>query len=558
MDTPLSSAPSELGPTLTTTPAPTLAHTQARAEKKTRLNLSKSMQSLKKKKGDKIHGRERSSSMSDEVPPVPAMPLPVPTHQPQKPAVAARTQQTPAVSQQKSGGFAAFLRKLTGRSSSPSPASSDRAKLEKRKTMVVPPSAKPKLGKLDTAGARGTAGPASAPVLSLSAPVGGTPAPGLASAVELSTPEPLPAVAPGFVPAPAAEKAEGVHGAEVDPCNIPLPPSPSLSPERNLPSQQSVNSAPSSPVVAMLPPGAAAPCVFGSGSPTQATQQRSVSGRSVGQPMLSLEGLEFDEEEEPATAVPAVAAGPRSPVQATPASPGSPISHTTFTASTPIASSTPTLPGTPTSPASKQSETERSDVVRPLPAPIRIPSINHPRSGGAPASASTLASTTTTSTSTGERIVTPTEPVAGGKMDLRGQPLVQMRSLSPPGGSLPDAGSARGRGKGLTAGTGGEFGEMGKKEKGWRKSMINLSGTLNGSASRRQSQKPPPATRAPPQVQPPTSHDAYAAQQQRLARNPGRVSCAPVVYRTGAEAVGRGRMVISKEDEDMAETFFMS
>ncbi|ALO69607.1 hypothetical protein CNK01935 [Cryptococcus deneoformans JEC21] len=89
-----------------------------------------------------------------------------------------------------------------------------------------------------------------------------------------------------------------------------------------------------------------------------------------------------------------------------------------------------------------------------------------------------------------------------------------------------------------------EFGLSGEKRgnnKSWRRSMRNLSEALN----RRSSFKPPP-----------TSYDAYMTHQRRMADR--RQGCAPTVYRTGAQAVLEAINNLEEEDEMMAEKFFMS
>ncbi|UOH83879.1 hypothetical protein LQV05_006617 [Cryptococcus neoformans] len=78
-------------------------------------------------------------------------------------------------------------------------------------------------------------------------------------------------------------------------------------------------------------------------------------------------------------------------------------------------------------------------------------------------------------------------------------------------------------------------------DKSWRRRMTNLSETLNRRSSSSKS--------------PPTSYDAYMTHQRRIAGL--RQACAPTVYRTAAQAV-RGAINDLEEEDELAETFFLS
>ena len=54
--------------------------------------------------------------------------------------------------------------------------------------------------------------------------------------------------------------------------------------------------------------------------------------------------------------------------------------------------------------------------------------------------------------------------------------------------------------------------------------------------------------------EPPSSYDAYALHQKRIANN--RVSCAPILASNATIAAGLSK-IEDDEGRDMAETFFM-
>ena len=58
-------------------------------------------------------------------------------------------------------------------------------------------------------------------------------------------------------------------------------------------------------------------------------------------------------------------------------------------------------------------------------------------------------------------------------------------------------------------------------------------------------------SRAPP----PTSYDNYVAHQRRMAQN--RVSCAPTIH-SRASLAAEAREIMDKDEQEMAETFFMA
>ncbi|WWD22350.1 hypothetical protein CI109_106841 [Kwoniella shandongensis] len=431
-----------------------------------RLNLSKSMQSLRKKKSDK-GGRERASSVTEKVPPVPSLPAekksappPAPVHSQSVNNAAKR----PPLQSAKSGSFSSFLRKLTGRSSTASEPTKD-ATLTKRKSMMftstttTAPAAKPKLGRLNTASLSNLKGSANTPK-STTAPLSST-----------ST------VKPALPPTVTEESAP----KETDPCMIALPPSPDIGP------------------VATLPAGAAAPVDFSAAptSPVMTISPSATVNRKKPETMLSLEGFEFEGEVEDM------------PTEG----------HSSSSEGETLV---------------VREESEKHDVVKPL-APIRIPaSLGVDISKRGPASATSPTSASTLGSSIETKIQTPTSAVS----ELSSGEGMKLAGSSPP--------------RKAPVGVGLGLAELGRKESKWRKSVIGLSEKTN-SMSRRQTQKASPPKRAPP----PTSHDAYIARQQRIAAN--RTSCAPTLHSTASVAASaRGMAHLSKEDEEMAETFFLS
>ncbi|WVW81707.1 hypothetical protein I302_103702 [Kwoniella bestiolae CBS 10118] len=447
--------------------------------KKGRLNLSKSMQTLRKKKGGE-KGRERASSVGEKnAPPVPSLPAVS-----EKPAVpqaktAAPAPSRPPMPTKQSSGFSSFLRKLTGRSATTLPSEksvkedSKSATLAKRKTMAFGTVNKPTLSKIDTS--KNEKGPVSA----ISKASSDRP-------VVVDSPLPITPIAP-----PAKE---------TDPMKIPLPPSPI------------------SEDVPTLPPGAAPPVDFTlSPAPTPAKQSTVTKKKAEG--MLSLEGFEFDEEDE----TPA----PLASVEAPPVL--APVVNTT-------------------SDSLKKEDTESHDVVRPL-EPIKIPSRT---TTNGPASANSIRSSVLSS-SAETKIVTPLSSSSSPPMPAPQARKVSPTSTNPPTGLSPEkiyegikfAGSSPPRK--APVGT-GPMGDLGRKESKWRKSVMNLSDKTK-TAPKRQSAFPPP-----------TSHDAYQAQQARIAKN--RQSCAPTLHSSASiAAAARGQMThmkLSKDEQDMAETFFMS
>ncbi|WVR03357.1 hypothetical protein IAU60_000348 [Kwoniella sp. DSM 27419] len=456
--------------------------------KKNRLNLSKSMQTLRKKKGAE-KGRERSSSVSEKTPPpMPALPsanekkTSVPVSNRAQPT--AKPTRPPLQTKSSSGAFSSFLRKLTGRSS---PASSPVSAQPPQRVAAAAPRKQPS-----------ATAPAPAPV-SASSSVNGKPTLArLDTAGNASRQVPSPHIASPLPITPVQHEVEQ-GGKPTDPCMIPLPPSPTLELVSLEPSEFGVASASTAASVA--------------GSTTRKKQER----------MLSLEGFDFEDEEE--STLPPVLA-----------------------------------PVVPTS-ASLQAETEQSseahDVVRPL-APIRIPSRNENGGPAGPLSATSTRSMATLSSS-GERLVTPSsmtgpsfDPGAGafGRAPLA--PSASARRSPSPSPSpekqyqeMRLAGSSPPR----KAPVGVGLADLSRKESKWRKSVMGLSDMAKPAAKRQSTVRPPP-----------TSHDAYMAQQSRIARN--RQSCAPTLHSTASiAAAARGQMSslkMSKEDEEVAETFFLS
>ncbi|WWC97144.1 hypothetical protein V866_004023 [Kwoniella sp. B9012] len=445
--------------------------------KKGRLNLSKSMQTLRKKKGGE-KGRERASSVSEKATPVPSLPTVSEKAAPPrtKTSAPAPVLARPPMPTKQSSGFSSFLRKLTGRSVTASPASSDKAikedksaTLAKRKTMAFGGSNKPTLSKIDTS--KNDKGPVSAISKISQAP---------SEEQMVDSPLPITPVAPAV--------------RETDPLKIPLPPSPI------------------SEFVPTLPPGAAPPIDF-TAFPAPTPAKQSTVTKKKAEAMLSLEGFEFDEEEEQ----------PEPPILA------------------PVVNTTPA--------SSKKEDTESHDVVWPL-APIMIPARTNTNG---PASANSVRSSVLSS-SAETKIVTPLASSSSPPIPAPQVRKVSPTSSDPPTGLSPEkiydgiklAGSSPPRK--APVGT-GSMGDLGRKESKWRKSVMGLSDKSKAPASKRQSAFPPP-----------TSHDAYQAQQARIAKN--RQSCAPTLHSSASiAAAARGQMThmkLSKDEQDMAETFFMS
>ncbi|KAK8845404.1 hypothetical protein IAR55_006117 [Kwoniella newhampshirensis] len=432
-----------------------------------RLNLSKSMQSLRKKKSEK-GGRERASSVSEKIPPVPSLPAvktsappPAPVHP------SANAPKRPPLQSAKSGSFSSFFRKLTGRSNT-TPEPTKGSTVTKRKSVVFSSSsattAKPTLGRLNTASASNLRASGNAPTSSA------VPSP------SIHKPLSSPGIAQAGLPTPQPK--------ETNPCMIPLPPSPAASPIITLP-----------PVVAPPVDFSAAPT-----APADTLPQPPTVKKKKPEAMLSLEGFEFQGEVE----------------------------------DVPVERSSRSSEGET---ICVEEEKENHDYVRPL-APIRIPSrhavgLGVDTSKLGPPSATSPQSATTIGSSLETKIVTPTSAVS----DLGGDGM-KLAGSSPP--------------RKAPVGVGLGLAELGRKESKWRKSVIGLS-DKTGSISRLSSQKSSPPRRGPP----PTSHEAYAARQQRIASN--RTSCAPTLHSTASVAASaRGMAHMSKEDEEMAETFFLS
>lgn len=161
-------------------------------------------------------------------------------------------------------------------------------------------------------------------------------------------------------------------------------------------------------------------------------------------------------------------------------------------------------------------EEEEDDVVQPLRS---APSQSSRRMVDSPATASTF----------GDDVQTPTSPSFSDNVVIRQSSSSPPRFSSSP--SQPEVNAPR-RQEGL-----------GRKESKWRKSVMNLSGTLSGTSSKKVSQAPP------------TSYDNYLAHQQRMANH--RRSCAPTLHST-ASVSAEIRQIKDKEQQDMADTFFLS
>ncbi|WWC66913.1 uncharacterized protein I206_100820 [Kwoniella pini CBS 10737] len=443
--------------------------------KKGRLNLSKSMQTLRKK-GEK--GRERASSVGEKTtPPVPAIPAITEKKTISQPKTNVFAPSRPPMPTKQSSGFASFLRKLTGRSSTtPAPSSTPYEKpaikddksatLAKRKTMAVAGNSKPSLPRIDTS------------------KVEGVPASATSKAGQ-------PSSAKQFVQSPVPVTPSIPLVRESDPLKIPLPPSPMLEQPPT------------------LPPGAAPAADFSTSTASQiGSSQQSTVTRKKAEAMLSLEGFEFEEEEE-SKSIPELA---------------------------PVISATPVSP--------EKDHIESTDVVKPL-APIRIPSRT---TTNGPASASSVRSSVFSS-SAETRIATPlsaTSVVAPQLKTASTSPQNQNQGLSPE--KIYEGMKLAGSSPPRKAPVGTGLGDLGRKESKWRKSVMGLSDKAKPVA-KRQSAMPPP-----------TSYDAYQAQQARIARN--RQSCAPTLHSSASiAAAARGQMNnmnLSKDEQDMAETFFMS
>ncbi|WVQ76255.1 hypothetical protein IAR50_005920 [Cryptococcus sp. DSM 104548] len=416
---------------------------QNSSQKRSRINISKSMQNLKKRKGSEVKTRGRANSLGekDSIPPVPSLPG--------RPTIA-------LADKSKTFSLAAFLRKLTGQSSEKK-RSDKKGKVEEKKVTAVATSKAVK-------SEHKVALPEAEEVKEVNEAKEVKKTPNLPEEMVAEDDK----VEESQAQAPSAIPAEVVQ-SPVDPCQIPLPPSPLLAPVILEPVIAPVE------VVAPVAP---------------VTEQHPTPIDPRAQAMLSLEGLDI-----------------------APNAPRAARSPTTTTGRTP--------------------------------APIRIPS-NPILRVKTPLSASSVGSTVDE-----DRLLTPVESrssangtsldqasvggVAGRVEESKLQPR---RSHSPP--KSPDM-SEMGM---MPKDPSPPFGLAATKSKSWRRSMINLSSPLN----RRATHKPPP----------PTSHEASLAQQQCIKLN--RVSCQPVVYRTGAEAV-RGKMAsmgMREEDEEVAETFFMS
>ncbi|ODO02068.1 hypothetical protein L198_02799 [Cryptococcus wingfieldii CBS 7118] len=425
--TPAAEPSHQLAPPAEPIRPPSQNSSQNSSEKRLRLNLSKSMQNLKKRKGSEVKTRKRGNSQNEKesIPPVPTLPG--------RPVVA--TAEKP-----KSFGFAAFFRKLTGQSSEKERCDK-KSKAEKKKTLFA--SASKAVQTEDKV------------------------APQEIKEAQKETKEIVPeekVVEESKIPISAVQPAAQ---GPVDPCQIPLPPSPLVAP-------------------IILEPVIA-----------PAADQKDTTINPQAQAMLSLEGFSINTNAPPARSS-------SSDAQVSP-----------------------------------RQITQRAPEDR-MPSPIRIPSVPNLRVK-TPLSASSVGSTVDE-----DRLITPVESrssahgsslerasvFAGRAGETKLQPR---RSHSPPKTTdLSEMGMGGGPGSSGLAST---------KSKSWRRSMINLSSPLD----RRESHK-----------RPPTSHDACIAQQQRIKLN--RVSCQPVIYRTGAEAV-RGKMAtmgMREEDEEVAETFFMS
>ncbi|WWC58037.1 uncharacterized protein I303_100572 [Kwoniella dejecticola CBS 10117] len=444
--------------------------------KKGRLNLSKSMQTLRKKSEK---GRERASSVGEKTaPPVPALPPMT-----EKKTISQTKNSTPNITRppmptKQSSGFSSFLRRLTGRSNTspaPSKGSAEQgikdekaATIAKRKTMAPTGNSKPSLPRISTAQAE--KGPSSAV--------------SQASRTQANKP---------FVQSPLPVNPVTPAVKETDPLLIPLPASPILEEPPT------------------LPPGASPAVDFSAPSAPQSNTTQSTSlSKKKAEGMLSLEGFDFEEEqEEGSNSVPVLVP----PINAT-------------TAST------------------KKEESESNDVVKPL-APIRIPSRTNT---AGPASASSVRSSIFSS-SAETKIATPVSATSIAAPPIRAastSPQHQNQGLSPEKiyEGIKLAGSSPPR----KAPVGSGMGDLGRKESKWRKSVMGLSDKAKPVA-KRQSAMPPP-----------TSHDAYQAQQARIAKN--RQSCAPTLHSSASiAAAARGQMnhmKLSKDEQDMAETFFMS
>ncbi|OCF36074.1 hypothetical protein I316_01946 [Kwoniella heveanensis BCC8398] len=485
----------------------TSAGIETQTPKKGRLNLSKSMQTLRRKKEK---GRERASSLSEkDVPAVPPLPATseqlraTPAPAPAAPApTSARPTRPPLQTKSSSGAFSSFLRKLTGRSTpSSSPTTAEKpaglpqqdkekekdksATMAKRKTMsAFGTASKPALSKIDTS---------STSTQAKKGPVSAQPNSTISNANQVvASPLPITPVQP-----PSASAA----AKETDPLRIPLPPSPTF------------ESAPLA-VVSDKTEDSSAPA-----PQVQASVPASTVTRKKAEAMLSFEGFDLEEEAE----------------ESSPANANT-LDSTRDTSSV----------------GAKEHLAEVSDVVRPL-APIQIPprTISTSVASAAGPSSATSAHTAATGTSVSStlssspdlRLITPTSAVSTTGPQVQTQPQVNRQAKERPENmheGVKYAGSSPPR----KAPIGTGLGDLGRKESKWRKSVMGLA---DKSVSKRQS------VRAPP-----TSNDAYAARQAQIARN--RQSCQPTLHSTASiAAASRGQMgKMSKEEQEVAETFFMA
>ncbi|RXK39126.1 hypothetical protein M231_03631 [Tremella mesenterica] len=167
-------------------------------------------------------------------------------------------------------------------------------------------------------------------------------------------------------------------------------------------------------------------------------------------------------------------------------------------------------------------EGEVDDQINPLPsyksglAPIRIPSRGTNASPSPPTAVSEKLLTPTSDTSS---FGTRSPPGRTKGMNDRRQDSVSPKAQVPVSTSLPTG--------------------LGRKESKWRKSMMDLQGTLGRRTSKA----------------PPTSYDAYLAHQQRMAQT--RMSCAPT-FHSRASVAAEALEIQDKEAAEMADTFFLS
>ena len=307
--------------------------------------------------------------------------------------------------------------------------------------------------------------------------------------------------------------------AEIDPASVPLPASPTFDSVRLLPESDTV----AKTITPVLEETDFKPAAIPESCGPSIKRVKAVG-------MLSLEGFDFEEEEEEEV----VHAPARSPVVE--AGPTRPLNLPGKTASAP-----------PVKEGDEDEASEVEDIVRPL-APLRIPSrSNGVLSPSAPSATSDLA-TPSSATSGATAYFTPISP---------GSAVSPSESVS--SASMRLAGSSPPRRAPI--GTGAESG-LGRQESKWRKSMMGLSDvsramtfapkphltlqTLNPTVTRRTSQKPAAAA--------PSSYDSYLAHQRRIAQN--RVSCAPTIH-SNASIAAETREIADREQVEIAEAFFM-